>query len=197
MQEENSRLLFDDVHPNQYGSFGDQNVGVIQADPQEVQRETEALQKVVTHISKYVYPNAERDITRATQEWMRIPMLIHLSQPPGRYFCHGPPESLALSQPGFSWPRCASTAVPGRPNKDLFKWKVERYSPTVSRQYTIYLRWLDIGRRRRRRRPDYQSSGRWAVAWRFRRCGNHGIDVALDHIFVTLLSPIYRSWMEL
>lgn len=51
-QEENSRLLFDDVHPNQYGSFGDQAVGLIQADPQEVQRETEALQKVVTNISR-------------------------------------------------------------------------------------------------------------------------------------------------
>lgn len=67
MQEENSRLLFDDVHPNQYGSFGDQNVGIIQADPQEVQRETEALQKVVTHISKYAYPNAEQDKTRDTR----------------------------------------------------------------------------------------------------------------------------------
>jgi hypothetical protein len=53
IQEENSRLLFDDVHPNQYGSFGDQTAGIIQADPQEVQRETEALQKVVTNISKY------------------------------------------------------------------------------------------------------------------------------------------------
>lgn len=52
--EENSRLLFDDVHPNQYGSFGDQNVGIIQADPQEAQRETEALQKVVTNISNHL-----------------------------------------------------------------------------------------------------------------------------------------------
>jgi hypothetical protein len=52
-QDENSRLLFDDTHANHYGSFGDQGAGTIQADPQEVQRETEALQKVVAQTSKY------------------------------------------------------------------------------------------------------------------------------------------------
>ena len=51
-QDEQSRLLFEDPHGNHYGSFGEQNAGVIQADPQEVQRETEALQKVVTATSK-------------------------------------------------------------------------------------------------------------------------------------------------
>ena len=53
LQDESSRLLFDDPHGNHYGSFGDQGAGIIQADPQEVQRETEALQKVVTQTSKY------------------------------------------------------------------------------------------------------------------------------------------------
>lgn len=54
-QDENSRLLFDDPHANHYGSFGDQGAGTMQADPQEVQRETEALQKVVAQTSKYAY----------------------------------------------------------------------------------------------------------------------------------------------
>jgi len=52
-QDEQQRLLFDDPHANHYGSFGDQNTGLVQADPQEVQREIEALQKVVAQTSKY------------------------------------------------------------------------------------------------------------------------------------------------
>jgi hypothetical protein len=52
LQDEQSRLLFDDPHASHYGSFGDHNTGIIQADPQELQRETEALQKVVTQTSK-------------------------------------------------------------------------------------------------------------------------------------------------
>jgi hypothetical protein len=52
LQDEHSRLLFDDPHGNHYGSFGEQSAGIVQADPQEVQRETEALQKVVNHTSK-------------------------------------------------------------------------------------------------------------------------------------------------
>ena len=54
-QDESSRLLFEDPHGNHYGSFADPNAGVAQADPQEVQRETEALQKVVAQTSKYVF----------------------------------------------------------------------------------------------------------------------------------------------
>jgi len=53
-EDEQSRLLFDDPHANHYGSFGDQSAGIIQADPQEVQRETEALQKVVTQTSNHL-----------------------------------------------------------------------------------------------------------------------------------------------
>ncbi|PQE30325.1 late endosomal lysosomal adaptor and MAPK and MTOR activator domain-containing protein [Rutstroemia sp. NJR-2017a WRK4] len=53
-EDENSRLLFDDAHPNHYGSFGDPNSGIVQADPQEVQRETEALQKVVAQTSNHL-----------------------------------------------------------------------------------------------------------------------------------------------
>ncbi|CAD6446910.1 5e9f37c6-c6d1-4496-9dd5-282302e1138e [Sclerotinia trifoliorum] len=51
---EDQRLLFDDAHPHHYGSFGDQNSNIIQADPLEVQRETEALQKVVTQTSNHL-----------------------------------------------------------------------------------------------------------------------------------------------
>lgn len=50
-QDEQSRLL-EDSHANHYGSFGDQPTGVVQADPQEVQRENEALLKVVNQTSK-------------------------------------------------------------------------------------------------------------------------------------------------
>jgi len=53
-EDESSRLLFDDPHANQYGSFGDQHAGLILADPQEVQRETEALQKVVMQTSNHL-----------------------------------------------------------------------------------------------------------------------------------------------
>jgi len=53
-EDENARLLFDDPHTNQYGSFGDQNTGIIQADPQELQRENEALQKVVSQTSNHL-----------------------------------------------------------------------------------------------------------------------------------------------
>lgn len=54
-QDESSRLLFDDPHGHHYGSFADQHAGTTQADPQEVQRETEALQKVVAQTSKYAF----------------------------------------------------------------------------------------------------------------------------------------------
>jgi len=53
-EDDASRLLFDDPHSNQYGTFGDQNQGVVQADPQEVQRENEALQKVVAQTSNHL-----------------------------------------------------------------------------------------------------------------------------------------------
>lgn len=53
-EDEQSRLLFDDPHGNHYGSFGDQNTGLVHADPQEVQREAEALQKVVMQTSNHL-----------------------------------------------------------------------------------------------------------------------------------------------
>jgi len=53
-EDENSRLLFDDPHSNHYGSFGDQNTGIVQTDPQELQRENEALQKVVAQTSNHL-----------------------------------------------------------------------------------------------------------------------------------------------
>lgn len=53
-EKDASRLLFDDEHSNPYGTFNDQSPGVNHADPQEVQRETEALQKVVAQTSKWV-----------------------------------------------------------------------------------------------------------------------------------------------
>lgn len=53
-EDEQSRLLFDDPHANHYGSFGDHNAGIPQADPQEVQRETEALLTIVTQTSNHL-----------------------------------------------------------------------------------------------------------------------------------------------
>ncbi|KAH6714255.1 late endosomal/lysosomal adaptor and MAPK and MTOR activator-domain-containing protein [Leptodontidium sp. MPI-SDFR-AT-0119] len=53
-EDEQSRLLFDDPHANHYGSFGENNAGAIQTDPQEVQRENEALQKIVTLTSNHL-----------------------------------------------------------------------------------------------------------------------------------------------
>ncbi|KAH6679322.1 late endosomal/lysosomal adaptor and MAPK and MTOR activator-domain-containing protein [Halenospora varia] len=52
-EDENSRLLFDDPHGHHYGSFNDQHA-IVPADPQEVQRETEALQKVVAQTSNHL-----------------------------------------------------------------------------------------------------------------------------------------------
>ena len=46
-------MLLDDPNNFQYGSFSDQNINA-RADPLESQRETEAVQKVVTTTSKYV-----------------------------------------------------------------------------------------------------------------------------------------------
>ncbi|TEY43466.1 hypothetical protein BOTCAL_0370g00160 [Botryotinia calthae] len=52
---EDQRLLFEnDAHSHHYGSFGNQDSNAIQADPQEVQRETEALQKVVAQTSNHL-----------------------------------------------------------------------------------------------------------------------------------------------
>lgn len=53
-QDDNSRLLFDDPHNINYGSFGDQNPASLQSDSQDVQGEAEALQKIVAQISKLV-----------------------------------------------------------------------------------------------------------------------------------------------
>ncbi|TDZ44986.1 hypothetical protein CTRI78_v009158 [Colletotrichum trifolii] len=49
-EDEESRLLDDDPNNVHYGSFGEQNVNG-QEDPLEVQRETEALQRVVAKTS--------------------------------------------------------------------------------------------------------------------------------------------------
>jgi len=53
-EDEGSRLLFDDPHSTQYGTFGDQTAGIVQEDPQDVQRETEALQKIVALTSSHL-----------------------------------------------------------------------------------------------------------------------------------------------
>lgn len=52
-QNEDWRLLPDDPNSVHYGSFNDQNMNV-QEDPLEVQRENEALQRVVARTSEYV-----------------------------------------------------------------------------------------------------------------------------------------------
>lgn len=51
MQDEESRLLFDDPDTIHYGSFGEQQV-TGQNDPLEAQREIEALQRVVARTSE-------------------------------------------------------------------------------------------------------------------------------------------------
>jgi len=51
---ESSRLLFDDPQSLNYGGFGDQITNAIQADPQDVQRETEALNKIVAQTSNHL-----------------------------------------------------------------------------------------------------------------------------------------------
>lgn len=49
-EDDDSRMLLDDPNSFQYGSFSDQNINA-RADPLESQRETEAVQKVVTTTS--------------------------------------------------------------------------------------------------------------------------------------------------
>lgn len=63
-QDDVSRMLLDDPNNFQYGSFSDQNINT-RADPLESQRETEAVQKVVTTTSKYVA--VAGDVALATQ----------------------------------------------------------------------------------------------------------------------------------
>jgi len=53
-EDEQSRLLFDDPHANGYGSFGNQNAGILEEDPVEVQRAAESLQKVVAQTSNHL-----------------------------------------------------------------------------------------------------------------------------------------------
>ncbi|KAK7421654.1 hypothetical protein QQX98_002121 [Neonectria punicea] len=52
-EDEADRLLYDDANGMQYGSFGDQGM-TGENDTLEVQRENEALQRVVAKTSKYV-----------------------------------------------------------------------------------------------------------------------------------------------
>ena len=57
MQEEDeARHLFDDPNNLHYNSFDQQHM-MGQEDPQEVQREIEALQRVVARTSEYVTPS--------------------------------------------------------------------------------------------------------------------------------------------
>jgi len=53
MQEDEAQHLFDDPNNLHYGSFDQQHM-MGQEDPQEVQREIEALQRVVARTSEYV-----------------------------------------------------------------------------------------------------------------------------------------------
>jgi len=48
---ETSRLLYDDPNQNQYGGVGHNGPGGKHTDPQDIQRETEALQKIVAQTS--------------------------------------------------------------------------------------------------------------------------------------------------
>ncbi|KAI1326552.1 late endosomal/lysosomal adaptor and MAPK and MTOR activator-domain-containing protein [Xylariaceae sp. FL0255] len=66
-EDDVSRLLFDDPNHIQYGSFAENNLAS-QADPLELQREAEALQRVVARTSNNlvdVFEVAPRDSQRA------------------------------------------------------------------------------------------------------------------------------------
>ncbi|QSZ36223.1 hypothetical protein DSL72_007349 [Monilinia vaccinii-corymbosi] len=66
-EDERQRLLFDDAHPH-YDSFADRNPNATHADPQEAQRETEALQKVVAQTSNHlvdIFSMAPPNVPRA------------------------------------------------------------------------------------------------------------------------------------
>ncbi|OBT86484.1 hypothetical protein VE02_04931 [Pseudogymnoascus sp. 03VT05] len=76
-EDDTSRLIFDDPLANNYGSFTDQNVVTTQADPQDVQRESEALQNIVAETSNHLV-----DIfAMAPQSQQRPPATSYASQP--------------------------------------------------------------------------------------------------------------------
>lgn len=56
LQDDEAQHLFDDPNSLHYGSFDQQHM-MGQEDPQEVQREIEALQRVVARTSEYVHPS--------------------------------------------------------------------------------------------------------------------------------------------
>jgi hypothetical protein len=56
VQDDEAQHLFDDPNNLHYGSFDQQHM-MGQEDPQEVQREIEALQRVVARTSEYVHPS--------------------------------------------------------------------------------------------------------------------------------------------
>lgn len=60
LQDDVSRLLFDDPNSLHYGSFSEHNLNT-QGDPLESQREVEALQRVVARTAKYA--------TRSPTKW--------------------------------------------------------------------------------------------------------------------------------
>ncbi len=65
LQDDVSRLLFDDPNHMQYGSFADHNLNS-QADPLESQREVEALQRIVARTSKYAVRLSVRQVAPGT-----------------------------------------------------------------------------------------------------------------------------------
>ncbi|ELR07201.1 hypothetical protein VC83_01334 [Pseudogymnoascus destructans] len=76
-EDDTSRLIFDDPLANNYGSFTDQNVVTTQADPLDVQRESEALQKIVAETSNHLV-----DIfAMAPQSQQRPAATTYASQP--------------------------------------------------------------------------------------------------------------------
>ncbi|KFY13007.1 hypothetical protein V492_03545 [Pseudogymnoascus sp. VKM F-4246] len=77
-EDESSGLIFDDPLSNNYGSFTDQNVVTTQADPQDVQRESEALQNIVSETSNHLV-----DIfATVPQSQQRPPATTYATQPP-------------------------------------------------------------------------------------------------------------------
>ncbi|KFY82270.1 hypothetical protein V500_10673 [Pseudogymnoascus sp. VKM F-4518 (FW-2643)] len=76
-EDDTTGLIFDDPLANNYGSFTDQNVASTQADPQDVQRESEALQNIVAETSNHLV-----DIfATVPQTQQRPPATTYASQP--------------------------------------------------------------------------------------------------------------------
>ena len=139
LKDEQSRLLFDDPNANHYGSFGDQNASIIQADPQEVERETEALQKVVAQTSKYAILKRFQETAKLYYPSCMLQIEVHLltyfPQPSGRYFCHGSPKHASNTIYSLSCPGRKTSTLSGCPREDVRQGRLIHHESAISREH--------------------------------------------------------------